>query len=554
MFVSILNRMSDYRSICLAGISSLLQNLLFLTLIVFFAITNDSTAANGLGSYGVEGKIHRHNLPSGIRDNVSDQSIALAQAPAFARARLLWSRQTPSSLVVAGEIDFVDQIDYQLSFRRNFDYLNANSSRIAKVLETKPENHGIQELGLYLSSAEVAEMERRNTIGAQATRVARLVNAFDSSNYATVWQDQLDGGKLVLAVKNKSALSRAQIRRLRRVVGSGNLKIVEQRYSERQQNRFKNRLVSALRDYGVGYIIETVTDANGAQALEIRTPNPEMLPRNFASDVPRGAYSLKRGNPPSLLGRPLQNHGWADLQPGIQITVFNSQTNVSRICSWGFNAHTQNFNYIVTAGHCFLSAGETISKRTSPWHLQVWHSTPYGWTKQLTDRRPFVKGTMENSDVLRVESRHANTNCYHGAGNTSSAHCRWAMESIAVHNSWTRGASRSCASLGNTNTYRCGSILDKNVPIGTRDRDGGITYIRAFRVQVGVMKGDSGAGFKNGNTIDGILTAGNDLDSYSYAISAYEVQSKLGVRFNCANGEQKKSPSEWEKCPSKNRR
>ncbi len=140
-----------------------------------------------------------------------------------------------------------------------------------------------------------------------------------------------------------------------------------------------------------------------------------------------------------------------------------------------------------------------------------------------------------------VNSIYADDNCYQGnpySGN--AAHCQWPMKHRASYMSWEIDVDRTCASLGSTNSYRCGYIFEE--------------YVAGNDVAARIVGqlGDSGSGMKWDYRIDGILVrvGGNSSGNTSVIFeTAYMVQTRLGSHFNCASSAAVKQPSQWGNCP-----
>lgn len=98
------------------------------------------------------------DLPVGLRDYVSDEALTLAASSGMAPARAAWDQPQ----------DFVDQIDYQLAFRSRYDFLTTDPDHLASLLLEKPRNTtGSEEMSLFLTRTEAAELQRRDRVGEQ---------------------------------------------------------------------------------------------------------------------------------------------------------------------------------------------------------------------------------------------------------------------------------------------------------------------------------------------------------------------------------------------------
>lgn len=213
-------------------------------------------------------------------------------------------------------------------------------------------------------------------------------------------------------------------------------------------------------------------------------------------------------------------------------------------CGWGFNGHTQIYNYIITAGHCPGGVHDETKRTVADDEIRISH--PASGTTRILTSNPFVYSNNDaDYDVARISSAYADDNCFHGA----SYACEWRMDKRAWWNSQDPGQDRTCISLARTNRYTCGYITELNV--SEDDMDG------LMKVDFAVQTGDSGSGAKWGNTIDGILVKRDLGDNNTGLIQgAYEVKIGLGSNFdfNCGVGRTTNgAPYYWDPCPGYSR-
>lgn len=494
----------------------------------------------GLGSYGRQGVITRDLLPEGTRDLVSDEAIAAAYDPVFAAARLAWDR----------EADFVDQIDYQLVFRSYVDYMSLDPAHIAGLLLAKPENAGAVSMRLFMSADEVDEMARRDELGDRMGAVVTLVTGVDEAmvpegvlpdygpNFGGIWMDQLDGGRIVLAVVDASTIPLDEIEA---IVGDGDLLwVVEQPFTYNEVEEFRGQLESELDTLGVERDIAAV-HGEGGRLLEVRVVDPAALPESFGSGLPEGAFTVVEGPPVVEASFPGSTHSWTNQQPGLEIHVSDGFP-----CTWGFNGHTTAWNFLITAGHCMPEGYENFAGGWLGSTADVYQNNDPA--RNLTLGSTYLYSVDTSTyDVARLSTAWADDNCYHGNNTLPDPHCRWPIASRALHNSWEVGVGedQTCASLGASNTYRCGYILEVN-------------HLGGNRVRVGMtgIGGDSGSGMKWENRADGILT--DILDTYPdpspevFFQTAYHAQQGGGFQLNChASGKKVyPDPADWGDCPT----
>ncbi|MGF1617166.1 MAG: hypothetical protein ACFCU2_05085 [Acidimicrobiia bacterium] len=485
-----------------------------------------------------DGFITRDDLPEGLAALVTEESIAAANLPVFATARQGYG----------SDARFVAQIDYQLEFRSKVDFMSSEYEHIAQLMSERPENMGSEQMGLYMAEAEVAEMKRRDALGDSMPSVVTAVTGIrveDSPEgilpdygpiFGGIWQDQLDGGRIVLAVVDATSLDIKSLEDL--VDGSANLKIVEQPFTYNEIENYRLQLDSELQALGIARDIAAVRSDRG-RLLEVRVADPVSLPESFGVSVPRSAFDVVIGEPIQEAGYPNTTHSLADQQPGLRIAMRTSSSFVG-YCTWGFNGHTSTFNYMVYAGHCNPGTYKNSSGYVGS-NVKIWQNNSS--SRVLTPSNPFLH-SVDNStyDGARMQSGYANDNCYHGdtGASSPSPHCGWPMSARAIHNSWEVGSDRTCASLGNSGVYKCGYIVELNAPPNR------------VRVDMSVVAGDSGSGFKWDYRIDGILTDRSTTQAFFQ--TAYHVQVALGngyFYFNCASGKKTYSdPSNWGVCPA----
>jgi hypothetical protein len=488
----------------------------------------------GLGAYGADGPISRDLLPEHAAERVSDQAITLAQAPALAAARASWDV----------ELDFVSHVYYQLRFRSKTDYLSTAPRHLGTVLRARPQNLGIDTLGLYLTDAEAGEFARRQARGDRIPLLRAALGEPDpvvegqdphyGPNFAGVWQDQRDGGALVVALVDPARVDEASLARL--AGGEEHLRVVDVDHSWNEVEGFRDSLLEAIDERGVpaGVVIHSTSDG---RKLEVFSPDPASVPVDILALVPDELVSLVEGPLPVEESPPTDTHPESEQQPGLQIELDPGGN-----CTWGINGHSTAWNYLVTAGHC---GGATFDQF-------------FGWTDDLeihqnnsfhlTPGSQFVDSiNIDGWDMKRVSTPQADSNCYHAVGS-----CIRYVQWRALHNSWEVGSDIVCASLGTTNTYECGAVLEENYSGGS----GACSGSRYVRYDIDTGGGDSGTGLigpvaSPAVTIDAIHSCGSG--TWGFGNTAYDVktQTSLTWDFNCASSVVTgRSAANWATCPT----
>ena len=499
-----------------------------------FAHSTGDSHDHGLGNYGTDGVIDRSLLPSGIAERVSDQSIEMAQSPEFAEVRANW----------AGEGDFVWQIHYQLKFRANTDYLSTKPSHLSDLLNSRPNNLGIERLGLYMTESEAQEFERRQELGDRIREVRAALGEYDAAegeeqvygpNFAGVWQDQMDGGAIVVALVDPSLANRRQLESL--VGGSNNLRIIKVKYSWGEVNSYRDKLLNTFKANGLQAAARINSTSKG-RVIEVVSPKPALISRTVFSVAPADLVFVTEGSVDAPMGAPNTTHSEAEQQPGLRIEL-----DPGGWCTWGVNGHTSNWNYLVTAGHCGGATFDNFVGWTDD--LEIHQNNSF----HLTPGSQFVHSIRsEPYDMKRMSTPQADSNCYHAVGNCIR-NVRWR----ALHNSWEVGSDIVCASLGNSAVYQCGVVLEENYTSNGAGCEGS----RWVRFDIAVIGGDSGSGFigpvaSPDVTIDAILAC--QSGSASFGNTAYDVKTQLGFDFNCASTPVTgRAASAWGACPTYDR-
>ena len=503
------------------------------------------------GDPSTDGPVVRSSLPVELRNLASDASMRAINAPEFAAARQAW--QDDERLLY--------QIDYQLSFRASVDYMSSDPGHVADLVRARRSNPVSDELGLFVSDEEAEEFTRRFALGETMEAIHAHFNGrrdparFEGvdrphhANYGGMWLDQMDGGRIVVAVVDSS---KVDIDRLHDIAGNpDDVRLVEQPYSYDELVDLRRTLEARLAESGLGYDLQLL-NLRAGQRFELRLRNPDDLPDAALRDVPPGLVTKVRGPIRARTSGPTFTHDLnSDMQGGLDIRVIRPGNDAN--CTWGFNGHTNTHNYIVTAGHCL---GGNYSNFTGNYVDDIDIHQNGSAFHDLTDGHgafigPFVRSFNDadnTRDIARISSDFADTNCYHGDTDNANPHCRWRMSARAWSQSWELNQDMTCASLGRTNDYRCGFITEVGIDPNR------------VRAEFVCQPGDSGSGLKWSHRIDGILTdcsidgSGNPV-SGTFFQQAYDAQRFLGdgyFYFNCANGETTNTASNWGRCPGTN--
>ena len=459
---------------------------------------------------------------------------ALARMPEFAAIRASWPEDAP--------VAFGDQLEYQIEFRENSGWMNASDAAIAEVMGKRPETGAMKELSLYMSPPEWAEFERRSELAQAGSAVRDAVigsalpepsngqgRSSTGTNFAGLHLDHQDGGVLKLAVKDPNGVDVASV--ARSVPGGAvNLWVIDNPYSLDELWGFWETIVARVDASGlpVGGGPQPGIGPNDETLIEV-IPFAEGLDlSDILKDIPSDAYVVAEvGSPGFNTSTPLSQHSSSQQQPGLKIRVRNYPSiSTWSGCTWGFNGHT-SYYYVVTAGHCSVGTGgghadygwsEVRQPDTSGFITSPRNTSTFG--------AAYLKyGGNEYQDAARFQSSYANHSYYHaGSDKARLMGYRASLYATAVGQYF-------CASLGESNTYRCGYGEKEEY----RHYYGPNDYGYRFQVGFATTLGDSGAGLVRSDRIWGLATTyiGN---SNTLFVHAYRVKTNIGnssFDFNC---------------------
>lgn len=488
----------------------------------------------GLGNYGAQGPIDRGLLPKYAADRVDDRAIALAQAPQLAAARTSWNV----------EMDFVFHVDYQLKFRSQTDYLSTDPGHLGALLKNRPRNLGIDSLGLYMTDGEAAEFVRRQERGDRIPLIRAAIGESESKvegqeprygpNFGGVWQDQMDGGAIVLALVDPSRADQARLAQI--AGGKEHLRVIDVEYSWNQVQGFRDRLLAALDKRGVPAGVRVNSTGQGRK-LEVFSPEPKTVTSDLLGLVPGNLVSVVEGPLDVEEAPPSDTHPEAEQQPGLSIEL-----DPGGICTWGINGHSTVWNYLVTAGHCGDPPFEEFAGAFTD-DLEIHQNDSF----ELTPGSQFLESLNSAGwDMKRMASPQADSNCYHAVGS-----CIRYVQWRAFHNSWEVGSDIVCASLGTTNNYVCGTVAEENYSSTAAGCEGS----RWVRYNIDTSNGDSGSGLigpvaSPAVTIDAIHACGSGTSGFGNTAFDVKTQTILTWDFNCASSVVTgRAPTAWGACP-----
>ena len=456
---------------------------------------------------------------------------------------------------------------YAQRFRSHFDFLSTDPAFIAFLAEDGGNPDARMAMGLEMTDEEWAELQRRDVVASRAIDVRRAVTgrSFDDAEeaqelthriptgpvFAGLWQDQMDGGRLKLAVTDASSLQLDTLDGLF-ARGSDDFVVIEQQYSLDELYAWRDviweRITTTSASAGVGF---NYSDSGVRLRLELYPGSTLADSEPILAGIPRGQVLIIEREGPVEFGAPWRNHGSSQMA-GLRIGIYGGTEMVP--CTWGLSGHTSSFAYLVTAGHCVTGVGTVLSGHgyrsvtQNEWNTNNYISAPNAFVYARN------KDTSAALDFARIQlhSNYANSNgnCYHGSTSSNTVHCVVRTKYRLSLYGHTVGQ-YVCASLGMTAQFKCGTVVDA-------DMSGvfaGQSFVNRVEANICGTWGDSGSGIINSSTnatIHGILTNGWPCDLPPHIggvlfVPAYYVKAYIGATsydFNCVW-----SGSWWGSCP-----
>jgi hypothetical protein len=444
------------------------------------------------------------------------------------------------------------------SFRSNYDFLSDDPDYIRQLVGSSDANdEALKTLGLEMSESEWAEFQRRQELIAEIVPIQRIVTglaldeeselrdtarlvetgerASTGSLFAGVWLDQLDGGRIKLAVTDADAVDTQAIYSLL-PRGAEDLVVIEQRYSRDELEAFKRSIGDAI----AAGDVRAATGYDYSEAgIKVRViPHGQGVDvESITRDVPNDAFVVAEPRDYVLASQPHTTHSSGNQQSGLQIGIWRSGPTLFNSCTWGVTGHTAEYTYIVSAGHCFTPEGTVLSGWGHRWATQNASGNVVS-----TPSSAFVYARARDSsadyDHGRISSPRANTNCYHAAGDCNSLITE--RISLYAHAVGQTVCVSLAANASTSLSYDCGTVVDADY------NEQGYTN-RVEVASVAAHLGDSGAGMRYIDNFHGILTSADVPNQMILFEPAYYVKAFIGAStfdFNCV-----RSGSWWGSCP-----
>lgn len=166
----------------------------------------------GLGEYGRSGSIEPDEVPGVVSTEVLD---LVNNSEELSQTRSEWNH----------DFDFVMHVSAEMSFRGQLDFLSDDPDLIAQLMRGEHSSIFVEQLQLYLSPDEAVEWERRLEVGVGLDRIqdelfgdALTANEGEVFHYgpdfAGIWQDQADSGRVKLHLVEGSSIDVASLAEL----------------------------------------------------------------------------------------------------------------------------------------------------------------------------------------------------------------------------------------------------------------------------------------------------------------------------------------------------
>lgn len=467
-------------------------------------------------------------------------------------ARLAFEAEYPSR-------DFDRQIQYQKNFRSQFDFLDSDDQTISEAIVSAGRNESMSRWGLLLSDAEYAELDRRVTVQRELPSLAAAAVGDDWSEelveglapeksfgaFAGRWIDQMDGGRLIVALVPSHPDYQVARQRVQGVADSLVVagKLASSDVEIRDVTFTADNLHKVNQSFGEQFLAPGAKDEPLMSASMNPVANrvdlyssPEWVDvaTRFAAEYPKGLVNVIVRPEAELKGRdhgasylPGQDWGAGNWHAGAKIGIKNGLGQTPAVCGWGATARTSTFVYVITAAHC-LGYGNGTGQ-VSWWNQDVGASTRRGvrtWGGGDTIADANGTGFVlvyhgSRGDLARLSITHPNNandyECY--LENYTICGQRISRRETTTE---TEIGDVKCMSYTNTEIFECGTI-NSNDAVWV-----GYDFLR--QVNLGASDqtgpGDSGGGWFEASLMTGIHKGDKAAPNYDAVFThAYYVET-----------------------------
>lgn len=454
--------------------------------------------------------------------------------------------------------DYETELRYQQSFRDQFDFLVTTEEAFAKAFSEGVRNRSSERWGVDLSDIELAEMERRDRVQKEFPGLAAAVVGEDWSEelvegldpdgtfgaFAGRWIDQMDGGRLVIAVAESHPGSVQSLERLAdaldAAIGRGSLveddvKVIFVRYSA-------DDLYGVNGDFAVKYLEDNGRRQIGMSASMSPTTNEVLIyaehawlaeAESFASTYPEGLVNVRLVPDGSLLvpgdTDPDDDWGHGDWHSGASLAIRDGSSELG-ICQWGATARTASYVYLVTAAHCLGSANEDNDYDQDSW-----------WNNSVADSEKRYAKTNTGDDWISGPGSNVFVFKYHGVRGDLARLVINYPAAVDEHDCFLEDGVKcgkeisrreftteteigdvKCVPLKTRSDYICATLNSNDAPIL------GYDFLRSVNTTSSTHSdgGDSGSGFKESTLLTGILRGHRPWPTYdTYFTHAYYIET-----------------------------
>lgn len=333
---------------------------------------------------------------------------------------------------------FEDQMAYQRHFRALFDALDDSDGAIVEAM-LSPDPDSFSRWGLSLTPAEHAELLRRNETQKQLPKLAEAAVGSDWSEelveglapdktfgaFAGRWIDQLDGGRLVVALVEshpayESAIARIDAERTRLVNESV---LMNEDVRIETVTFTADQLYAVNRAFGEKYLDDPSMRRSAHMSASINEvhnrvdvyaeENWAREAKEFASAYPAGLVELTIVSDGALDFssdlNPSGDWGAGNWHAGAKMQMLSGTGNLGT-CTWGASARTASYTYLVTVAHClgYDSVRDIDYDDNSIGTVSFWNDS-----LSSTSRRG-ARALGASSDVFTTPNAHTYVVAYHG--------------------------------------------------------------------------------------------------------------------------------------------
>ncbi|MDD9266161.1 S1 family peptidase [Paenibacillus sp. GCM10023248] len=245
-----------------------------------------------------------------------------------------------------------NEMQDNIKFRTEFG-LNVNQEYIDNVIRDAKNKGKNNRFGAYLTDVEEKELDIRFNRQKEniTTIIKHIENSVNSNQFATIFIDQKEGGRVKIGFKKKP--DSVFVNELNEIYGTNDIELFETKYSQKELDQLNEQIGrdrNKLINLGISLSSVVTNVISGKVDIGLKHINEESLTK-LKQLYPADIINVIQDNE-NRQNQASPSDNYRPLEAGLKITAAEGNS-----CTNGFTATGQGYNYLVTAGHCMTYAG-----------------------------------------------------------------------------------------------------------------------------------------------------------------------------------------------------